>query len=153
MLKTRAGDPVFPGDRLETGKNDKVFLRFEADGTLVKLAGNTKLQVSKEGEAQAFLSEGLMWGSKTTGNSSFAVRTPVMITAAHGAEFFIKSIGPEQSVVLVKGGVVEVKFEGGISGIGPMKIGFFQKGIGSRVSPIDEKILQDWAAPFEGEDT
>ena len=148
FLAAQTKKPIFPGDVLETGQRDRALIQFEADGTLVKLANGTKLQILPEGKAQVYLSEGLVWGKRTSGGTPFAIETPVMVTAVRGTEFFVKSIGSDQSVVLVKEGVVEVNFGGEVSAVGPMKIGFFQKGIGLRVSPIDENILKDWAAQF-----
>lgn len=147
-----AGQSLYPGDRLRTGAGQRALLEFSPDQTLVKLAERTLVRIPAEGADPLYLEEGLIWGKKTAGGSPFQIGTPILVTAVRGTEFFIRVIGPEQALVLVKEGTVEVDFGEERVPIGAKSVGFFQKGMGSRVSPVGDPVIKDWEANFQTEE-
>lgn len=149
ILKANAGLELAPGDRLETGSGALLTIQFSQEEALVKLAKKTVLELPSAEGTPVLLSEGLIWGKKSALAPPFPIETPVLAAAVRGAEFFIKVEGPEQALVLTKSGTVEVAFEGKNYPVGPTSLGFFKKGEGPRVVPVNEAVVSDWARPFE----
>ncbi|GEM_PF-2223808 len=153
-LTGNAGDPIYIGDQLATGKTDRALIEFSSDKSLVKITYDSVLLLTGQEEkgndqARIALIRGLMWGKKTQHESDLRIKTPAALLAVRGTEYFVKVLAPDMTEVVVKQGTVDISYEGYNVRASDMSRVTIQKGKAPRVQGITEKLLNEqWAQRF-----
>lgn len=152
-LAGTAGDAVYAGDQLTTGKSDRALIEFSSDKSLVKITYDSVLFLtSREGksnEQALMLVRGLMWGMKLPSENALRIKTPAGFLTVRGTEYFVKVVAPDVTEVVVKAGTIDISYEGYSVQASDMSRVTIRKGKAPVVQGITEKLLNEqWVQRF-----
>lgn len=112
------GTKVFPGDKITTGDDGSVSLRFIDDRSLLRIRANSNCTVNGEKEKNSiaknvYVEAGVIFSKITKQNTKFKVVTPTSVASVKGTEFWTRQEFKGGTYYYGEEGVVEIANEAG----------------------------------------